>query len=64
MKVYLHKFIIYFPPKLQLAICSRDITDTCEVIDLESLTTNCKHPPNFPGTVQASIGGLGFKAGI
>jgi hypothetical protein len=36
-------------------------TDTCEVIDLESSTTTCKNPQNFPESVYAPIGGLGFK---
>ncbi len=36
-------------------------TDTCEVINLASSASTCKNPPNFPATVYAAIGGLGFK---
>ncbi len=36
-------------------------TDTCEVINLASSASTCKNPPNFPATVNAAIGGLGFK---
>jgi hypothetical protein len=36
-------------------------TDTCEVINLASSASTCKIPPNFPATVHAAIGGLGFK---
>ncbi len=35
--------------------------DTCEVINLASSASTCKNPPNFPATVYAAIGGLGFK---
>ncbi len=35
--------------------------DTCEVINLASSASTCKHPPNLPATVWAAIGGLGFK---
>jgi hypothetical protein len=50
----------------KLLICggyykSGQISDTCEVINLESTTTTCKDPPNFPATVNVAIGGIGFK---
>ena len=35
--------------------------DTCEVINLASSASTFKNPPNFPATVYAAIGGLGFK---
>jgi hypothetical protein len=35
--------------------------DTCEVINLASSASTCNNPPNFPATVYAAIGGLGFK---
>jgi hypothetical protein len=35
--------------------------NTCEVINLASSASTCKNPPNFPATVYAAIGGLGFK---
>ncbi len=35
--------------------------DTCEVINLESTTTTCKNPPNFPAKLEGAIGGIGFK---
>ncbi len=35
--------------------------DTCEVINLASSASTCNNPPNFPATVFAVIGGLGFK---
>ena len=35
--------------------------DSCEVINLASLASTYKNPPNFPATVNAAIGGLGFK---
>ncbi len=47
----------------KLLICggSWPYTDTCEVINLSSLASTCKNPPNFPATVCGAIGGLGFK---
>ncbi len=33
----------------------------CEVVNLDSATTTCKSPPNFPETFWSAIGGLGFK---
>jgi hypothetical protein len=36
-------------------------TNTCEVINLASSASTCKHPPNFPAKVFLAIGGLGFK---
>jgi hypothetical protein len=45
----------------KLLICGGEKTDTCEGIDLESSASACKNQSNFPATVQAAIGGLGFK---
>jgi hypothetical protein len=48
----------------KLLICgglTPSATDTCEVINLASSASTCKNPPNFPATVHAAIGGLGFK---
>ncbi len=45
----------------KLLICGGRYTDTCEVINLASSASTCKNPPNFPATVYAAIGGLGFK---
>ena len=48
----------------KLLICggySTQYKDTCEVINLESSTTTCKNPPNFPAKLEGAIGGLGFK---
>ncbi len=45
----------------KLLICGGRYTDTCEVLNLESSASTCKNPPNFPATVNAAIGGLGFK---
>jgi N-acetylneuraminic acid mutarotase len=46
----------------KLLICGgyRSI-NTCEVIDLKSLSITCKNPPNLPRTVWAAIGGVGLK---
>jgi hypothetical protein len=38
-----------------------DRTDTCQVVDLESSETTCKHVQKFPAYVKEAIGGLGFK---
>ncbi len=35
--------------------------NNCEVINLASSASTCKNPPNFPATVRAAIGGLGFE---
>ncbi len=35
--------------------------NTIEVIDLKSPNTTCKKIPNFPATIDNSIGGLGFQ---
>jgi hypothetical protein len=47
----------------KLLICGgyNPSTDTCEVINLASSASTCNNPPNFPATVRAAIGGLGFK---
>jgi hypothetical protein len=47
----------------KLLICGGNYpyTYTCEVINLASSASTCKIPPNFPATVRAAIGGLGFK---
>jgi hypothetical protein len=45
----------------KLLICGGHVTNTCEVIDLESPATICKNQPNFPVTIFGGIGGLGFK---
>jgi hypothetical protein len=47
----------------KLIICGGNdpFIDTCEVINLESSTSTCKNPPNFPAKVFKAIGGLGFK---
>jgi hypothetical protein len=48
----------------KLLICSGyspSTTDTCEVINLASSASSCKHPPNFPAKLYLAIGGLGFK---
>ncbi len=47
----------------KLLICGgyNPTTDTCEVINLASSASTCKNPPNFPASVFAAIGGLGFK---
>ncbi len=45
----------------KLLICGGYYTDTCEIINLASSASTCKNPPNFPPTVFAAIGGLGFK---
>jgi hypothetical protein len=46
----------------KLLICggTYPITDTCEVIDLQSSATTCKNPPKFPATVYGAIGAIGF----
>jgi hypothetical protein len=36
-------------------------TNSCEIINLESSTSTCKNPSNFPAELRAAIGGLGFK---
>ncbi len=36
-------------------------TDSCEVINLASSASTCKHPPNFPAKVFGAVGRLGFK---
>ncbi len=51
----------------KLLICggySPSVTDTCEVINLSSSASTCKNPQNFPTTVHAAIGGLGFKENL
>jgi hypothetical protein len=45
----------------KLLICGGVNTDTCEVLNLASSASTCQNPPNFPATVYAAIGGLGFK---
>ncbi len=49
----------------KLLICGGEITgnlsNTCEAVDLESSTTSCKNPPNFPANLRSAIGGLGCK---
>ncbi len=45
----------------KVLICGGVDTDTCEVINLASIASTCDNPPNFPATVYAAIGGLGFK---
>jgi N-acetylneuraminic acid mutarotase len=45
----------------KLLICGGYKTDTCEVINLASSASTCNNPPNYPATVYAAIGGLGFK---
>jgi hypothetical protein len=47
----------------KLLICGGHNLDngTCEVINLASSASTCKHPPNFPAIVRLAIGGLGFK---
>jgi hypothetical protein len=45
----------------KLLICGGVSTDTCEVINLASLASTCKNPPNFPAKVYLAIGGLEFK---
>jgi hypothetical protein len=52
-----------FKGSSKLFICGghNPSTDTCEVINLASSASTCTIPPNFPATVYAAIGGLGFK---
>jgi hypothetical protein len=59
-------YLFLFTDFSKLLICggyykSGQISDTCEVIDLDSTSTTCKDPPNFPATVNVAIGGIGFK---
>jgi hypothetical protein len=56
--------MIWFKGFSKLLICGGyypDDTDTCEVINFESLASTCKNPPTFPASVLAAIGGLRLK---
>ncbi len=58
-----HSFFSFLKGFSKVFICGGydPSLNTCEIISLESSVTTCKNPPNFPLTVNAAIGGLGFK---
>jgi hypothetical protein len=63
----LKKSNVFFKGLSKLLICggvikSSVVTDTCEVVDLESPSTTCQNPPTFPAIFSKAIGGQGSKA--
>ena len=63
---YVQKYITFFLLKgfSKVLICGgfeqRYSDSTCEIIDLKSSATNCKHVPNYPIYIHKAVGGLGI----
>ncbi len=60
IQYYLTSFTVLGFSKLLICGGAYPFTSTCEVINLQSSTTICKTPPNFPKPLSAAVGGMGF----